>query len=85
MERSQIVNDQTSKVLMEARQNTRDQGSAGEAKDKRIRRFMSQHGDYEEGELDGRMLRQGDQDLCAPGLVEQRGEKRFWGRPPENR
>lgn len=88
LERSQIVNDQTSKVLMEARQNTREQDSLqgqGGAKDRRIRRFLSQSGDYPEGEFDPRAQRPGDEGLCAPGLIKDKDERRFWEKPPENR
>lgn len=90
--RASLVNDENSKLLMQARQNTREQGggnggegggaSAGgrEGKERRIKRFLQS-----EGEFDARVLRVGDEGLCAPGLVKERGEPRFWEKPPENK
>lgn len=84
LERSQIVNDETSRVLMAARQNSLEYGGEGrETKEGRIKRFLREADGYEEGEADGRALREGDEGLCAPGLVGSKGEKRFWEKPPE--
>lgn len=93
--RASLVNDENSKLLMQARQNTREQGAGTgnggggavgtggggrEGKERRIKRFLQS-----EGEFDARVLREGDQGLCAPGMVKERGEPRFWEKPPENR
>lgn len=84
LERSQLVNSRTSKVLMEARENTRGKSGEGETKDSRIRRFLRDNGEYSEGEFDGRALRPGDEGLCAPGLTKDKDDRRYWQKPPEN-
>lgn len=85
MERASLVNEETTKLLMQARQDAREQSEGGETKDQRIRRFLRDKEVYTEGEFDGRVLREGDDGLCASGAVKDRDQPRFWEKPPENR
>lgn len=83
MERTQIVNEETSKLLMKARQDALDMSEGGESKEKRIRRFLSQKEIYDDGEFDARVLRSGDDGMCDSGAVKDRDVPKFWEKPPE--
>jgi len=86
LEQAKSINEESSRILMRTRQDTKDKGVAGESKDDRIRRFLREKEVYGEGEFDARALRAGEDDgLCAPGLVGGRDQARFWEKPPENR
>jgi len=82
LEQARGVNEESSRILMQTRLDTKD---AGEGKDARIRRFLRDKEAYGEGEFDARALRADDEGLCAPGLVGDRDARRFWEKPPENR
>ena len=85
VERSQLVNDETSKVLMAARRDSLDNADEGETKEGRIRRFIRDKDAYKEGEFDGRVLSKDDDAMCVSQAVKTRNDKRFWELPPENR
>lgn len=85
LERSAAVSEETSKVLMRVRDDTRGNSEEGETKDSRIRRFLRDKDMYEDGEFDGRALRKGDEGLCVSGQVVDTDKPRYWEKPPEQR
>lgn len=82
--RAQELNDQTSQVLMRARQDTIDQSTVGESKKDRIRRFIASVEGEEQSVFEPRSSIPGiDQDVCAPGSIKDRDQPRYWEKPPE--
>lgn len=86
MERAQQLNDETSQVLMRARQDALDSAGA-ESKRERIQRFIAsvEGSSYEPEDFEPRALRPGiDDDVCASGAVKDRDQPRYWEKPPES-
>ncbi|KAB8343084.1 hypothetical protein FH972_022678 [Carpinus fangiana] len=84
IERSRLVSEENSRMLMQARQDATAAYGEGEGKRERIKRFLKEREQYE-GDFDGRALRAEDEALCAPKGVSERGEEPFWKKPPETR
>lgn len=82
--RAQELNDQTSQVLMRARQDTIDQSAIGENKKDRIRRFIASVEGEEQSLFEPRSQRPGlDDDVCSTATIKDRDQPRYWEKPPE--
>ncbi|KAI9715794.1 MAG: hypothetical protein M1828_000699 [Chrysothrix sp. TS-e1954] len=84
-DRVQLVNEQSSHMLMRARDGAKDPSGVSETRQDRMRRFVRERERYSEDEFDGRALDKDDPGMCVSGATKDRDEEPFWKKPPDIR